>query len=82
MAKVFLKNVGVMRINILRLIADTLYISIVEAKKLMDSVPVELKNEVLYDISNEEANAIKARFEQLGATIEVAPDEEKKIVKN
>lgn len=64
---VILKSVGDKKINVIKVVREVTNLGLKEAKDLVDSVPKPIKE----NVSKEEAAAIKAKFEEVGATIEL-----------
>jgi len=64
---VVLKSVGDKKINVIKTVREVTNLGLKEAKDLVDSVPKPLKE----GVSKEEAEAIKAKFEEVGAAVEL-----------
>jgi large subunit ribosomal protein L7/L12 len=64
---VVLKNAGDKKINVIKIVREITNLGLKEAKDLVDSVPKPVKEKV----SKEEAEAIKAKFEEVGAAVEL-----------
>jgi large subunit ribosomal protein L7/L12 len=64
---VVLKSAGDKKINVIKIVREITNLGLKEAKDLVDSVPKTVKEKV----SKEEAEAIKAKFEEVGASIEL-----------
>ncbi len=64
---VVLKNAGDKKINVIKIVREVTNLGLKEAKDLVDSVPKPVKEK----ISKEEAEAIKAKFDEVGATVEL-----------
>jgi large subunit ribosomal protein L7/L12 len=64
---VVLKNSGDKKINVIKIVREITNLGLKEAKDLVDSVPKPVKEK----ISKDEAEAIKAKFEEVGATVEL-----------
>jgi len=64
---VVLKSAGDKKINVIKTVREVTNLGLKEAKDLVDSVPKPVKEK----ISKEEAEAIKAKFEEVGATVEL-----------
>ncbi len=64
---VVLKSAGDKKINVIKIVREITNLGLKEAKDLVDSVPKPVKEK----ISKEEAEAIKAKFEEVGATVEL-----------
>jgi len=64
---VVLKSVGDKKINVIKTVREVTSLGLKEAKDLVDSAPKPVKE----NISKEEAEEIKKKFEEVGAEIEV-----------
>jgi large subunit ribosomal protein L7/L12 len=64
---VVLKSAGDKKINVIKIVREITSLGLKEAKDLVDSAPKPVKE----NVSKEEAEAIKAKFEEMGATIEL-----------
>jgi large subunit ribosomal protein L7/L12 len=64
---VVLKSAGDKKINVIKVVREVTNLGLKEAKDLVDSVPKPVKEKV----SKEEAESIKAKFEEIGATVEL-----------
>lgn len=64
---VVLKNAGDKKINVIKIVREMTNLGLKEAKDLVDSAPKSVKEK----ISKEEAEAIKAKFEEVGAAVEI-----------
>ncbi|GGH71764.1 50S ribosomal protein L7/L12 [Paenibacillus silvae] len=64
---VILTNAGASKINVIKAVREITGLGLKEAKELVDNAPKPLKEKV----AKEEADAIKAKLEEAGATIEV-----------
>lgn len=64
---VVLKDAGAAKIGVIKVIREITGLGLVDAKKIVDGLPAEIKK----DIPAEEANAIKEKLEAAGATVEV-----------
>jgi len=64
---VMLKSVGDKKINVIKVLRDLTNLGLKEAKELIDNVPRLVKEA----ISKEEAEAMKKKFEEAGATVEI-----------
>ncbi len=64
---VVLKTVGDKKINVIKTVREVTSLGLKEAKDLVDSAPKLVKE----NISKEEAEEIKKKFEEVGAEIEV-----------
>ncbi len=64
---VILKDVGDKKINVIKVVREVTNLGLKEAKDLVDGAPKTLKD----GVTKEEAEAIKAKFKEVGATIEL-----------
>lgn len=64
---VTLKEVGATKVAVIKAVREITGLGLVDAKKLVDSVPAEIKK----DIAPEEAAEIKKKLEDAGAAVEV-----------
>jgi len=64
---VLLKGAGDKKINVIKIVREITSLGLKEAKDLVDSLPKPVKEKV----SKEEAEAIKAKFEEVGAAVEL-----------
>lgn len=64
---VVLKTVGEKKINVIKTVREVTSLGLKEAKDLVDSAPKPVKE----NISKEEAEEIKAKFEEVGAVVEL-----------
>ena len=64
---VILKSVGDKKINVIKVVREVTSLGLKEAKDLVDGAPKTLKEAV----TKEEAEAIKAKFTEVGAVIEI-----------
>jgi len=64
---VILKSVGDKKINVIKVVREVTSLGLKEAKDLVDSAPKTLKE----GINKEEAEAIKAKFAEVGAVVEL-----------
>jgi large subunit ribosomal protein L7/L12 len=64
---VVLKTAGDKKINVIKIVREITNLGLKEAKDLVDSVPKPVKEKV----NKEEAESIKAKFEEVGATVEL-----------
>ena len=62
-----LANVGAEKIKVIKVVREATGLGLKEAKELVDSAPKPIKE----GISKEDAEAIKAKFAEVGATIEI-----------
>jgi len=64
---VILKSVGDKKINVIKVVREVTSLGLKEAKDLVDGAPKPLKE----GVNKEEAEAIKAKFAEVGAVIEL-----------
>ena len=64
---VVLKAIGDKKINVIKTVREVTSLGLKEAKDVVDSAPKAIKEKV----SKEEAEEIKKKFEEVGATVEV-----------
>lgn len=64
---VILKDVGSQKIQVIKVVREVTNLGLKEAKDFVDSVPKVLKE----NVSKEEAESIKAKFAEVGATVEI-----------
>ncbi len=64
---VLLKSAGDKKINVIKTVREITSLGLKEAKDLVDTLPKPVKEK----ITKEEAEAIKAKFEEVGATVEL-----------
>jgi len=64
---VVLKSVGDKKINVIKVVREVTSLGLKEAKDLVDSAPKTLKE----GINKDEAEAIKAKFVEVGAIVEL-----------
>ena len=64
---VTLKEVGATKVAVIKAVREITGLGLVDAKKLVDGVPAEIKK----DIAPEEAAEIKKKLEDAGAAVEV-----------
>jgi large subunit ribosomal protein L7/L12 len=64
---VVLKSVGDKKINVIKVVREITNLGLKEAKDLVDSAPKAVKE----NVNKEEAESIKAKFEEIGATVEL-----------
>ncbi len=64
---VILKNAGEKKINVIKIVRELTNLGLKEAKDLVDSLPKPIKE----NISKQEAEDIKAKFEEVGAVVEI-----------
>jgi large subunit ribosomal protein L7/L12 len=64
---VVLKDAGAKKIQVIKAVREVTTLGLKEAKDLVDNVPGNIKE----DIAKEEADAIKKKLEEQGATVEL-----------
>ena len=64
---VILKEVGANKINVIKAVREVTSLGLKEAKELVDGAPKTVKE----GVSKEEAETIKKKFTEAGATVEV-----------
>jgi large subunit ribosomal protein L7/L12 len=64
---VILKDVGAKKINVIKVVREVTSLGLKEAKDLVDGAPKVVKE----GITKDEAAAIKKKFEEVGATVEI-----------
>lgn len=64
---VILKDVGEKKINVIKVVREVTNLGLKEAKDLVDNAPQPVKEK----ITKEEAEALKAKLEEAGATVEL-----------
>ena len=64
---VFLTEVGASKMGVIKAVKTLTGLGLKEAKELVDSAPKEIKK----GVNKEEAEKIKAQFEEAGATVEL-----------
>jgi large subunit ribosomal protein L7/L12 len=64
---VMLKEVGANKINVIKAVREVTSLGLKEAKELVDGAPKAIKE----GVSKEEAETIKKKFTEAGATVEV-----------
>ena len=64
---VVLKDAGANKIQVIKVVRDATGLGLKEAKDLVDGAPKAVKE----DVSKEEAEELKAKFEEVGAVIEL-----------
>ena len=65
---VVLKDAGANKIQVIKVVRDATGLGLKEAKDLVDGAPKAVKE----GVSKEEAEELKAKFEEAGATVELA----------
>jgi large subunit ribosomal protein L7/L12 len=64
---VVLNSVGDKKINVIKAVREVTSLGLKEAKELVESAPTKIKE----GVSKEEAESIKAKFEDAGAQVEI-----------
>ncbi|MFD2615225.1 50S ribosomal protein L7/L12 [Paenibacillus gansuensis] len=64
---VILNNAGASKINVIKVVRELTGLGLKEAKDLVDNAPKPIKEKV----AKEEAEAVKAKLEEAGASVEV-----------
>jgi large subunit ribosomal protein L7/L12 len=64
---VMLNSYGDKKINVIRVLREVTSLGLKEAKELVDSAPAKIKE----GVNKEEAESIKAKFEEAGAQVEI-----------
>jgi large subunit ribosomal protein L7/L12 len=64
---VMLTNVGAQKLQVIKVVREVTGLGLKEAKELVDGAPKMLKEKV----SKEEADAVKAKMTESGATVEI-----------
>jgi len=64
---VVLKDVGAEKIKVIKVVREVTGLGLKEAKDLVDGAPKPVKE----NVSKEEAEAIEAKFKEVGATVEL-----------
>lgn len=64
---VFMKSFGASKMNVIKAVKDACGLGLKEAKELVEAAPKAIKE----GVSEAEANELKAKFEEAGATIEI-----------
>ena len=64
---VILKTIGDKKINVIKVVREVTSLGLKEAKDLVDGAPKPLKE----GVNKEEAESIKAKFAEVGATVEL-----------
>ena len=65
---VVLKDAGANKINVIKAVREVTTLGLKEAKDLVESAPVNVKE----GIANDEAEAVKTKLSEAGATVELA----------
>jgi large subunit ribosomal protein L7/L12 len=65
---VTLKDVGANKINVIKAVREVTTLGLKEAKDLVESAPVAVKE----DIAKDEAEQVKKKLEEAGATVDLA----------
>ena len=66
--EVTIKEIGPNKINVIKAVREVTSLGLREAKELVESAPVQVRDAV----PREEANEIKSKLEEAGAVIEIA----------
>lgn len=66
---VILANAGAQKIQVIKAVREVTTLGLKEAKDLVDGAPSPVKE----GVNKEEADALKAKLEEAGATVEVKP---------
>lgn len=64
---VVLASIGANKINVIKAVREVTSLGLKEAKDLVESAPTNIKE----NVSKDEAAALKAKMEEVGATVEV-----------
>ena len=64
---VFLNSIGDKKINVIKAVREVTSLGLKEAKELVESAPTKVKE----GVSKDEAESIKAKFEEAGAQVEI-----------
>lgn len=64
---VVLKEVGAQKIQVIKVVREVTSLGLKEAKEVVEAAPKAVKE----GIEKEEAESIKAKFEEVGATVEI-----------
>jgi large subunit ribosomal protein L7/L12 len=64
---VFLNSIGDKKINVIKAVREVTSLGLKEAKELVESAPAKVKE----GVSKDEAESIKAKFEEAGAQVEI-----------
>ena len=64
---VVLKDAGDQKIKVIKVVRDATGLGLKEAKELVDGAPKTVKE----NVAKEEAEELKAKFEEVGATVEL-----------
>ena len=65
---VTLKDIGPNKINVIKAVREVTTLGLKEAKDLVESAPVAVKE----DVSKEDAESVKAKLEDAGGTVEMS----------
>ena len=65
---VTLKDIGANKINVIKAVREVTTLGLKEAKDLVESAPVAVKE----DVAKDEAENVKKKLEEAGATVEVS----------
>jgi large subunit ribosomal protein L7/L12 len=64
---VFLNSIGDKKINVIKAVREVTSLGLKEAKELVESAPTKVKE----GVSKDEAESVKAKFEEAGAQVEI-----------
>ena len=64
---VILKNAGDKKINVIKVVREVTSLGLKEAKELVEAAPTKIKE----GVSKDEAESVKAKFEDAGAQVEI-----------
>lgn len=67
MFNIVLKNAGANKIGVIKVVREITELGLKEAKDMVDAAPQTVKE----NVKKEDAEAIKAKFEEAGATVEL-----------
>ncbi|WP_458659113.1 ribosomal protein bL12 [Candidatus Vidania fulgoroideorum] len=65
--KIILKELGASKIMIIKLVKEITNLDLMSSKKIIDKLPCEIKS----DLSKEDAEQIKNKFDKLGCVAEI-----------
>jgi len=64
---VILNSVGDKKINVIKVVREVTSLGLKEAKELVEAAPTKVKE----GVSKDEAESVKAKFEEAGAQVEI-----------
>ena len=64
---VYLNSVGDKKINVIKVVREVTSLGLKEAKELVEAAPTKVKE----GVSKDEAESVKAKFEEAGAQVEI-----------